>query len=162
MIIRILVLTLFVSSFSFQSNAQSAEVKVIEVPEMLEVIAQEPEKIKVINFWATWCKPCVEELPYFIKAANQFPEVEFIFVSLDFSEQVKKVKVFANKKGLNVGALYLIDDVDYNSWIDRISPKWGGAIPATLIVTPNDKFFYEQAFHEGELNTLITKVLNKN
>lgn len=141
-------------------TAQVGELKIIDVPALEEIMLQsEGYKIKVINFWATWCKPCIKELPYFVSAQSQFPEVEFIYMSIDFSENASKTVKFAQKKKLNPSGLYLIDDVDYNSWIDKVSPEWSGAIPATLIMKDGKKYFYEKEFHEGELEELIKQKL---
>ena len=142
-------------------KAQSGELKIINVPELEEIMVQaKGEKLKVINFWATWCKPCIKELPYFVNAQSQFPDVEFIYMSIDFSENATKAEKFAQKKKLNPSGLYLLDDVDYNSWIDKVSPEWSGAIPATLIIKDGKKYFYEKEFHEGELEELIKQKLN--
>lgn len=141
-------------------SAQSGDLKIIKVPELEKIMTQsEGDKIKVINFWATWCKPCIKELPYFVDAQSQFPDVEFIYMSIDFSENATKAEKFAQKKMLNPSGLYLIDDVDYNSWIDKVSPDWSGAIPATLIMKDGKKYFYEKEFYEGELEELIKEKL---
>jgi len=154
-------LFLWVSIFiSNDAYAQSGDLKIIKVPELERIMSQsEGNKIKVINFWATWCKPCIKELPYFVNAQSQFPNVEFIYLSIDFSENAAKAEKFAQKKKLNPSGLYLIDDVDYNSWIDKVSPEWSGAIPATLIMKNGEKYFYEKEFHAGELEELIKQKL---
>ncbi|MBK6266438.1 TlpA family protein disulfide reductase [Marivirga sp. S37H4] len=154
-------ITLIVLFFAFVQQpdglAQRNAIRIIEVPELEELIQAEQGKLKVINFWATWCKPCIKELPYFVEAQKKFPDVEFIFVSLDFAENESKVQAFSKKKGLDKSKMYLIDDLDYNSWIDKVSPDWSGAIPGTLIVSMNGKDFYEKEFHSGELEELIRK-----
>ncbi|WKV10750.1 TlpA disulfide reductase family protein [Marivirga harenae] len=142
------------------ANAQNSDIKIIKVPELEDIMNQsDADKLLVINFWATWCKPCVKELPYFVNAQKQFSDVEFVYMSIDFSENATKAEKFAQKKGLNPDGLYLIDDLDYNSWIDKVSPEWSGAIPATLIIKDGQKYFYEKEFHEGELENLIKQKL---
>lgn len=99
------VLGLFILTSIFISShevyAQSGDLKIIDVPELEKIMTQsEGEKLKVINFWATWCKPCVKELPYFVNAQIQFPNVEFIYMSIDFSENAAKAEKFAQKKNL--------------------------------------------------------------
>lgn len=135
--------------------AQNGVVKIIKVPELLTLTSEENQKPRIINFWATWCKPCIKEMPLFIEAAKHFPEVEFIFISLDFADQIEKTQAFTVKKGMDAHALFLIDDLDYDSWIDRVSPEWSGAIPATFFINSKGKVLYEQEFEAGELNALL-------
>ena len=113
----------------------SQEVEVIKFDDLEKIISEKPAKIKILNFWATWCKPCIIEMPYFEEAAGKFEQdIELIFVSLDFAENVeKKVKPFLIKRNIH-SRVMLLDDTDYNSWIDRVNPSWSGAIPATLII----------------------------
>lgn len=144
-------------SFNIQLFAQNAQLKIIKVPELEKIIKTEAGKLKVINFWATWCKPCIKELPYFVEAQMKYPEIEFVFISLDYAENEAKVNAFSKKKGLDKSKMYLIDELDYNSWIDKVSPDWSGAIPGTLIVNAAGKEFYEKEFHSGELEQLIEK-----
>ncbi len=148
---------IIVICFNYQLFAQDKQVKVIKVPELEKIIKTEPGKLKVINFWATWCKPCIKELPYFVAAQKKYSEVEFIFISLDYAENEAKVNAFSKKKGLDKSKMYLIDELDYNSWIDKVSPEWSGAIPGTLVVNDYGKEFFEKEFHSGELEQLIEK-----
>ena len=146
--------------FHNYSSAQSkTEVKVIDVAQMLAIIEEDTESLHVINFWATWCKPCVAELPYFVDASKDFPKVKFSYISLDFADQLFKVEKFTKKKGMAHGDLFLIDNIDYNSWIDLVSPKWSGAIPFTIIIKEREKYIYEKQFHEGELKALLQRKL---
>jgi thiol-disulfide isomerase/thioredoxin len=95
----------------------------------------------VINLWATWCKPCVQELPYFeqLQQAYRNQKVKIILVSLDFSRQLEsKLLPFVQDKQLKPEVIALIDS-DYNAWIDRISPEWSGAIPVTIVRKGNQK-----------------------
>jgi thiol-disulfide isomerase/thioredoxin len=138
---------------------QESELKVVKIPGLEELLKEEPGKVKVINFWATWCKPCVKELPYFTAAEKEFKNIEFVYASLDFVQQKAKVESFAKKKGLALDQIYIIDELDYNLWIDKVSEDWSGAIPGTLIIdgVTNTRKFYEKEFHEGELTQLLTE-----
>ena len=102
-------------------------------------------------------------MPFFEEAAIKFEsDIDLIFVSLDFAENVEnKVKPFLTKKNIH-SRVILLDDTDYNSWIDRVNPNWSGAIPATLIIDKNtgEKFFFEKIFDKEELESLISKFVN--
>ncbi len=102
----------------------------------------------VINFWATWCKPCVEELPYFEQLHEQFRDqkVKVVLVSLDFKKDLeKKLLPFIKARQLKPTVLALTDS-GYNSWIDKVNPAWGGAIPVTLIYQRGKKAFKDDQF----------------
>ncbi|MDW3648518.1 MAG: TlpA disulfide reductase family protein [Bacteroidia bacterium] len=102
----------------------------------------------VINFWATWCKPCIEELPYFESLHEKYQDkkVRVVLVSLDFPRHLEsKLLPFLEKHSLASTVLVLLDG-SYNDWIDKISPKWSGAIPASLIYNKKEKRFFEDAF----------------
>lgn len=119
------------------------------------------DKVYVVNFWATWCAPCVKELPYFeeLNAKYQGKNVEVLLVSLDFPRHYdKKLKPFIKKNGLQSKVIAL-DDPDQNKWIPAISKDWSGAIPATIIYNANARKFYERSFNYAELENEIQKFL---
>jgi len=125
------------------------------------LLHKKDNKIYVINFWATWCKPCVEELPVFEKLNKLYKHknVEVILVSLDFPNQVeKRVIPFINELKLQ-SKVILMNDSDQNTWIPKISKKWSGSIPATLIYNKYSRRFYEQSFTydllQKELNNIL-------
>ena len=116
-------------------------------------------RVKVINFWATWCAPCVKELPAFEKlyAAYHKKGVEVMLVSLDFPDQIEERLIpYIKEKKLRSKVLYL-DDAHGNTWIPQVSEDWSGAIPASLIITNEEYMFYEQSFSYRELeNELLS------
>ena len=122
----------------------------------LENLIQKDDRIYVFNFWASWCKPCVTEMPAFETLANNFhlKKVSVIFISLDFKRDLKIVEKFVTDNQIK-SKVYFIDEPDYNSWINKISPHWSGAIPATLISNGTRKEFYEQSFDYQSLSNII-------
>lgn len=113
------------------------------------------DSIYIINFWATWCKPCVKELPAFEKIASDYSDkkVKVLLVSLDFIDKMDSQVVPFLKKNDIQSEVVLLDDADANSWIPKVSPQWTGAIPATIIYKKNNRKFYEQSFTFEELET---------
>lgn len=116
----------------------------------------------VINFWATWCKPCVEELPHFEKLHANFKnqKVKVMLVSLDLPKQVESNLIpYIKKKRLQSSVVHL-KDPDMNSWINKVDMQWSGAIPATIIYKGDKRKFYEQSFTYEQLQTELEKIKN--
>lgn len=114
-------------------------------------------KTYVVNFWATWCAPCVKELPYFERVNKEYKDknVEVLLVSLDFPKKKEsKLIPFIAKKNIQ-SEVVLLDDVNEQFWIADISEKWSGALPATLIYNKDKREFYEKSFTEEELQKEI-------
>ncbi len=118
-------------------------------------------KTYVINFWATWCAPCIKELPYFEQIQDEYKDkIEVILISLDFpSHYETKLKPFLKEKQLK-SKVIVLDDVDMNSWIPKIDSKWDGAIPVTLIYNKEKRQFYPQSFTYNQLVTEVKKFIN--
>jgi thiol-disulfide isomerase/thioredoxin len=142
-----LIVLLLFSAFTF---AQKRPV-VYKVGDLLNRIHNNSDTIYVVNFWATWCKPCVEELPDFEKfyRQNKPAIVKILLVSLDFKEDIdKKVIPFLEKNNYS-SEVVLLDEVSGYEFINKINVKWGGAIPATYFTTKNKK---KEEFIEKKIN----------
>jgi thiol-disulfide isomerase/thioredoxin len=115
----------------------------------------------VVNFWATWCKPCVKEMPYFEQLGEKYAKdrVKVIFVSLDFPDRLEsQVVPFIEKNNIR-SEVVLLDDDDANSWIPKVSDQWQGAIPATLMFSNVKRAFYERSFTFEELEKEVQSIL---
>jgi len=142
-------------------NVRAQDAVVIKFDKLQELMQTKTNEIQVINFWATWCAPCVKELPLFeqLRTDNKKGDVKITLINLDFADKVNKVNAFLVKKKIQSSVL-LLDEIDYNTWIDKVDQSWGGAIPATLIINPQNgkRKFVERELREGELEQLIEDV----
>jgi len=116
------------------------------------------DRTYIINFWATWCKPCIEELPYFEELqAKGGNGIKVILVSLDFPDKLEsQLKPFIADKKIK-SQVILLDDPHENEWIPKVDSSWTGAIPATLIFNKSKRVFYEKPFTK---ESLFEEVLN--
>jgi thiol-disulfide isomerase/thioredoxin len=106
----------------------------------------------LINFWATWCKPCVEELPYIEQLHEDFADQKLgiTLVSLDFPNKLESdLLPFMEKNQLKSDVVVLLDE-DYNTWLDKVDPSWGGAIPVTVVYNAEKRVFIERKFDSYE------------
>ena len=113
----------------------------------------------VVNFWATWCVPCVEELPNFEKLNADYKDkkVKVILVSIDFPKMVESnLLPFIKKHELKSEVVHL-NDPDANSWINKVDSTWSGAIPATVIYKKDKRNFYEKSFTFEELKIEVLR-----
>ena len=109
----------------------------------------------IVNFWATWCVPCIKELPYFEGLEKKYkddPKVKVILVSLDFANaKENRLIPFVKNKQIKSEVIHFIEK-DANYWIPRINKNWSGSIPATLVLNGDRKVkeFYEKSFESLE------------
>ncbi|WP_111684407.1 TlpA disulfide reductase family protein [Winogradskyella tangerina] len=143
-------------------NAQSEiDLRIYDYDGLEPLINKSDDNVHVVNFWATWCAPCVKELPYFETINEKYADqnVEVLLVSLDFPRNYdSKLKPFMIKHGLK-SEVVAFDDVDQNRWIPAINENWTGALPATIIYKGDKRNFYEQSFTLEELETELQQFL---
>ena len=125
------------------------KVDVVNLPQLQSRVQQNNDTLYVVNFWATWCKPCIEEMPYFESAQQQFntSKVKVIFVSLNSAKELSSVQKFIVQKNIQ-SETHLLQAGNPNVWLNQIDSTWSGAIPASVVYKNGKKVF----FVEGELN----------
>lgn len=146
--------------FSSQGQAP-ANARIVNLSELTTIMSRTSGNILVINFWATWCAPCIQELPLLEEVNASSPDVDVILVSmdLDLDPDPQKVYRFVTRRQLRSQVL-LLNEPDPNSWINRLEPSWSGALPATLVIHPRTgkRIFVEGQLEEGELDNMLARV----
>lgn len=155
------VLLALIVAVPYLSIAQApANSQVVRLADLKEIITR-PGKTRVINFWATWCAPCIKELPLFEQLNADRDDVEVFLVSMDLDLDPDPEKVYRFMKRQSIrSTVLLLDERDPNAWIDQIEPSWSGALPATLVVNPatGRRIFVEKQLHNGDLNEMIMEL----
>ena len=146
----------------FVFGTAHAQVEIVTLARLEKVMSSSKDTVYVINFWATWCKPCIEELPYFEEAHTFYAasNVRILLVSLDMPSELERTLVpFIQKKKLQ-SEIVLLNEPDPNVWIDKIEPTWTGSLPATLIFNGSSKkrMFFEKQISKEELFSTIQQM----
>ena len=131
----------------------------------LKTAIKKADKPTIYNFWATFCLPCLEEVPYFQQLVKKYDSlgVRLVFISLDPSENYpQKLKSFTTKHNFKYPVKFL-DETDADAFCPAVDKNWSGAIPATLFINNKSgyrKFFEEQLSRvqlEKEIKLMIGK-----
>jgi len=143
------------------ASANAQNVAIVKLKDLQDRMEAKSDKIQVINFWATWCGPCIKELPLF-EQMNEMRDdvaVSLVSIDLDLDPNPDKVHRFVARKKLKSDVL-ILDAIDPNSWIDKIDESWSGAIPATLVINTasGKRKFVQRELKEGDLDELINSV----
>lgn len=137
----LLVVVVFTTAAVFVSQDQNISfvssdplLKDVTAEQLQEVIkSYRGEKAVLVNVWATWCAPCVEEFPEIVKLQRNYPDqLKVIFVSADFPAQRQEALQFLKKQDVD-WTTYFKKGKD-QAFIEAISPKWTGALPFTKII----------------------------
>jgi len=143
---------------------QTGKPGIIKADDLVKRYTNSSDTTYVINFWATWCDPCVKELPYFEKLNENYKnkKVKVILVSIDFlSDYDSRVVPFIRKKMIKSEAV-LLNESKPNEFIDKIHTKWQGSIPATMILNNHRAFkeFFEKPLDYQFLESKIKMLGN--
>lgn len=118
-------------------------VKKVQIRELEDYIKSSDHPL-VVSFWATWCAPCIEEIPYLQDEIKKYDKVEFVLVSLDFRDSYPATLTSFIKKKNFQATFYWLNETNADMFCPKIDPKWDGSIPATLLV--NNASSYRKFF----------------
>ncbi|HEY0741469.1 MAG TPA: TlpA disulfide reductase family protein [Chryseosolibacter sp.] len=143
-------------------SAFGQDAKIVKLADLQALINKKSDNIQVVNFWATWCGPCIKEMPLFEKVtAENRPGVKVTLVSmdLDLNPNPEKVYKFIERKNIKSEVL-LLDEKDPDAWISKIEKEWSGSLPATIVINQKTghRKFVGKELHEGDLERLIEEV----
>lgn len=144
-----------------ESNSQS--IPKWKITDLEEYIAKSDTPV-IVNFWATYCVPCIKEIPYFQEVVKQYEKqgVRLLLVSLDFRESFpEKISSFADKRKFTAPIVWL-DETDADYFCPKVDDKWSGVMPATLFVNnkKGHRSFFEEEMSKEQFETEVRKILN--
>ncbi|KAI9449998.1 alkyl hydroperoxide reductase/ thiol specific antioxidant/ Mal allergen [Russula earlei] len=140
----------------------SQQIQKVKITDVLKM-ADTSSVPLVINFWATWCQPCVHELPWFQKTVNAYKDkhVKLLLVSLDFPDDYPKAIADFIKKNKYTADVVWLNETDANYFCAKVDRTWEGTIPVTLMVNNSKHYrqFFNQQLPEARLKQEIQKLV---
>jgi thiol-disulfide isomerase/thioredoxin len=156
MLLALLFTTLLLSGQP-ESTIVHPRVRILNFEQLDPMLHRINDTVYLVNFWATWCGPCLAEMPAIEKLGEKYREAKFkiLLVSLDFANQLNERLIpYIRKNHLQSDAV-LLDDPDQNRWINQVDPGWAGDLPFTLIYGRDFRESFARPLEFQELDTII-------
>jgi thiol-disulfide isomerase/thioredoxin len=160
---RILLFILFVLYFPLTGQVKERTILKLNFNQLEPYLHRQSDTLYIVNFWATWCVPCREELPAFEKVRVQYTgqKLKILLVSLDDPRQMNTaLRSFLNKKNIQ-SEVILLDDTRQNIWIDKVNPEWSGSLPFTMIYNSGFRESFERSLSYQTLDSIINLKLKR-
>jgi len=159
--IKKIVLAVFITGLV--ATVQAQKIASVKMKEVVQRFSKKSDTIYVVNFWATFCKPCIAEIPGFIRVTDKYKNkhVKLLLVSLDLPAWYpNRIAAFAKKQNYTPEIAWL-SETNADIFCPQIDPKWSGAIPATIIVNSKTgkKVFFEDEVSEVKFEELLKSVM---
>ncbi|HXB45060.1 MAG TPA: TlpA disulfide reductase family protein [Puia sp.] len=154
---------LLITVFSFcVFSVQAQEIKKIKVTDLETYIAHCDHPL-IVNFWATYCGPCIKEIPYFEKLAAQHKDkhVELLLVSVDMAEYYPAKIIAFVKEHQFVSPVWWLNETNADYFCPKVDKSWTGGIPSTLLVNNETRYrkFFERQLTELQMEEYIRALL---
>ncbi len=153
---------LFILLFTAGVSVKAQKIPSWKVTKLQDYIAKS-DSVLIVNFWATFCKPCLEELPYFQTIINKYKgqKVKLIMVSMDLKEAYPdKIIAFA-KTNKYYNDIIWLNETNADYFCPKVDKAWMGGIPSTLFINPKTGYrkFFEQQLNPEEFENQLKQAL---
>ena len=136
-------------------NEEPVTLKKIDAAGARELAQNKSDKYRLVNVWASWCIPCVNELPEFVTMNRMYRNrnFELITISLDSAEKLDKSLELLKKQHV-AATNYIFDSGDRDALAEAIDKQWNGPVPYTLLIAPGGEIVYRR---HGSIDPLEVK-----
>jgi peroxiredoxin len=137
-------------------DAEPVALNTIDLEAVKKLVANDDEakKLRLVNIWATWCGPCVIELPELVEMNRMYRKRPFEMITISMDEPEKKDRALEKLKELKVATTNYLVTGDRDKFMEALDAKWEGPLPHTMLIAPGGKVIYR---HTGEIDALELK-----
>jgi thiol-disulfide isomerase/thioredoxin len=160
-----IILTLVLILLNSMMRIEAQEIQSTNVDSLMDRV-REAKGVVVVNFWSTWCKPCIDEIPHFIDVYEKMKAngVALWLVSQDTRDLFNNGRLkqyIGGKEGWGKAKLFWLNETDADYYCPIVDEKWSGVIPATLIVNNGKGYrkFIEESLTAEQLMEEIGKAM---
>ena len=135
------------------------DIRVVNFDQLEPSLHLKNDTVYLVNFWATWCAPCLAELPAIKAVGEKYADQKFkvLLVSLDQPSQLKTRLIPFVRSNKITAEVILLDDPNQNRWIDKVDKEWSGEIPFTVIYGKDFRDSYTQSFNFTTLDSIVKR-----
>lgn len=160
---HLLFVFLFFISCKEEANSQLQTIEKWKIEDLEQYISKS-DNPTIVSFWATYCIPCLKEIPYFEETVKKHRNkgVKLLLVSLDFKEEYPdKISSFVNKRKFTSPVVWL-DETNADHFCPKIDSAWSGVMPATLFINNKKAVhnFFEEEMPKEKFEEELKKILN--
>jgi len=144
-----------VKKFMEKLAAEPVSVEPISVAAMKALRKNDSGKLRLVNFWATWCGPCITEFPELVTINRMYRHRAFEMITLaaNYPDEQKQVLDFLKKQQASTKNFIFGEPNKYNL-MDAFDAKWNGGLPYTVLISPTGEVLYRE---QGEIDALALK-----
>ncbi len=136
-------------------DAEAVALKPIDDEGVAKLAKNDTQKLLLVNLWATWCGPCVTELPEFVEINRMYRNRPFSFVTISMDEPEKEAAAIKVLKEQHVATTnYLLHTKDRDKFAEALDKEWPGPLPYTVLIAPGGKVLYRKV---GAIDPLVLK-----
>jgi peroxiredoxin len=136
-------------------NAEAVKIEDIDEAAVKSLAVNDGKKLRLINVWATWCQPCVTELPELLTMNRMYRHRNFEMITISMDEKGAKDKALEKLKELKVATQnYIFTGDDKDKLVNALDSKWEGPVPFTVLIAPGGKIIYRKT---GPIDPLEVK-----
>jgi thiol-disulfide isomerase/thioredoxin len=133
-------------------DREPVELATLDEQGVQRLAKNETDKLLLINVWATWCGPCVTELPEFVTMNRMYRRRNFQMITISLDDPQQKEAALKMLREKHVAATNYISTVgSHDRLADLLDAQWQGPLPHTLIIAPGGKVLYR---HTGPITPL--------